>query len=601
MTAWSGRAVSKARAYMATQLPAPCGKCGKPVTKDQRWAVGHKKARSTHPELTFVVSNWQAEHRRCSDASGQQGVIAKAKAEALRSVGAFPRSPAPGQSPPRPVSPSGAPQSPLEIRSDLAWSRETLARHSWLAGFLQVPEEASPPLAMTPVHPEAVGSYGAEAIAWIEKTQGIQLRWWQRLATVMQLAHREDGSLCWRVVVESCPRRSGKSVRLRGLALWRMDNAALFGEPQIIVHCGNDLAIVRQVQRGAWRWAETVGWSVMRANGKEEIATPSEDRWLARATSSVYGWDTTLGLVDESWAVEPGAVDEGLEPSMLERSSPQLVLTSTSHRRATSLMRKRLGDALSQDDGETLLLLWAARPQDDPADPATWRAASPHWSADRERTIRTRYAKALAGEVDPEADDPDPMAGFVSQYLNVWRLKERKLVPGDPVTTEETWSALTASLPRTPPNAVAVESWYDDGVSVARAWRAGGRVAVAVTDHPNLAAVAQELEAFRGRVLVGESIAKDPALTRIRTKPMRATTRASAADLMRLLAEDAIRHDGGQHLAGQVLSLRTVPGVDGPRLRSNGRADAVKAACWAIDALRSSERLGRPRILMPTS
>ena len=45
---------------------------------------------------------------------------------------------------------------------------------------------------------------------------------------------------------------------------------------------------------------------------------------------------------------------------MLERRVPQLVLTSTSHRKATSLMPGRLLDALTVDDGETLVLVWGA-------------------------------------------------------------------------------------------------------------------------------------------------------------------------------------------------------------------------------------------------
>lgn len=70
-----------------TTWPTPCGQCGKPVTQDSAWVVGHTKARATHPELTWVHTNWRIEHRKCSDATGQATVIAKAKAEALRDAG----------------------------------------------------------------------------------------------------------------------------------------------------------------------------------------------------------------------------------------------------------------------------------------------------------------------------------------------------------------------------------------------------------------------------------------------------------------------------------------------------------------------------------
>ena len=59
---------------------------------------------------------------------------------------------------------------------------------------------------------------------------------------------------------------------------------------------------------------------------------------------------------------------------------------------------------------------------------------------------------------------------------------------------------------------------------------------------------------------------------------MSGRTSAAVADLDRLLAEDAVRHDGGEHLTGQVLGVRTLPGPDGarmvstrPRRRGQGR------------------------------
>lgn len=322
------------------------------------------------------------------------------------------------------------------VRAELAWDPDRLATYEWLRPLLAVPEDAAPPLAMSPPPEDAVGSYGAEAVEWIESTQRIRLRWWQALAITRQLEHREDGSLCHRVVVESAPRRAGKSVRVRGLALWRMAHPGLFGEVQTVIHTGSDVAICREIQRGAWRWAEDVaGWRVTQGNGKEAIETPTGDRWLVRAQRAVYGYDVCLGIVDEGWNVAPDTVSEGLEPATLERLSPQIHLTSTAHRRATSLMRSQLQVALAGGDEGTLLLLWAAPHGSDPGDPEVWRAASPHWSEDRREMIAKKYAKALAGEADPQADDPDPMAGFTAQYLNIWPLRE---VP-DPAIDPDAW------------------------------------------------------------------------------------------------------------------------------------------------------------------
>jgi len=308
------------------------------------------------------------------------------------------------------------------VRPELTWEAHQSSAPDWLEPFLQVPEDASPPLAMSAVHPEASGSHGPEAVKWVEHELGITLRWWQQLAVVRQLECREDGSLCWADVVESASRRVGKSVRLRSMALWRLEaGPELFQEPQLAIHTGKDLAIVREIQRGGWHWAETHDWRVVRAIGRESIEN-GEHRWLARSTDSVYGYDITLGMVDEGWDVDPATVSEGMEPAAMERISPQIVLTSTAHRKATSLMRGRITDALAADS--SLLLLWGVEDGADTGDPETWRSASAHWSPARLKLMQSKFDKAMRGEADAELDDPDPLAGFESQYLNRWQLRQ---------------------------------------------------------------------------------------------------------------------------------------------------------------------------------
>ena len=82
--AWSGRRVTEARGYMATLLPASCWLCHRTITADQDWVIEHKQSRATHPELTWVLGNWAHSHRACSDRTGMQAVIAKARQEGAR-------------------------------------------------------------------------------------------------------------------------------------------------------------------------------------------------------------------------------------------------------------------------------------------------------------------------------------------------------------------------------------------------------------------------------------------------------------------------------------------------------------------------------------
>ncbi|MEU0312487.1 HNH endonuclease [Nocardioides sp. NPDC006273] len=567
------------------------------------WRLGHIKDRVTHPELTWVESNWRVEHKRCSDGGGQAAVIAKAKADALREAGFSATDEAPQAAAPVSSLPSISSE-PFTIPDELSWDHFIKNVPAWLEPYIEMDANSNPPLAISPVHPDAVGTYADDAIPWIEQVEKKELRWWQRLGLALKLQHDAEGRLLKRTAVETGPRRAGKSVGLRGLALWRMKHGpSLFGERQEIVHTGSDLAVCRKAQKEAWRWAEAE-WgpkAVTRGNGKEAIESPDADVWLVRAQDATYGWDTTLALVDEGWDVKPDTVTEGLEPSLLGRQSPQLILTSTAHRRARSTMRSALLTALENTDPKILLLWWGAPPDADISDPAVWEAASPYWDEDRAEFVASMYAKALAGEEDPELDDVDPMRAFECQYANKWNLKERRQV-GDPVTTEQAWAELARVAPATSPDAVAVEAWFERGVSVARAWRTqDGTVTVSVTNHATLDLAARQIAALQLRkpAIVGTSLIEHPAWKKhkVRTESASATTVAQVGELQRMLREGTLRHDDSEPLTVQVLALRVSPGVNGPRVRNTDRQDSIKSAVWAASA---AATVVRRKVVVPT-
>jgi hypothetical protein len=162
---------------------------------------------------------------------------------------------------------------------------------------------------------------------------GLTPRWWQALAIMRQLEHDAAGVLVWREVIESGPRRIGKSVRLRVSACWRCANAERFLETQLAMLVSKDLAVGKEIHRprGAGLSRRNQPGRSLRLNGAQEIESPAGDRWLLRAPNAAYGYDVGYGQVDESWDVDPMAITDGLEPALLERQSPQLHLTSTAH------------------------------------------------------------------------------------------------------------------------------------------------------------------------------------------------------------------------------------------------------------------------------
>lgn len=466
----------------------------------------------------------------------------------------------------------------------------------WLAEFAQIPDDAAMPLAMSGPHPRAVGSYGAECIEWAKREMGITLRWWQALAVTRQLEHDEAGDLVWREIVDSGPRRIGKSVRLRVVAMWRLANAHRIGETQLTMLVSKDLAIGKEIHRGAWRWAEGRQWKVTRLNGGQEIEAPDESRWLLRADTAVYGYDVGYGQVDESWNVDPQSITDGLEPALLERLWSQLHLTSTAHVKATSLMRRRLVAALKNADPDVLLLLWGARPDADFSLEATWRAASPHWTEDRRALVSRKYAAAMAGQDEPEFDDPDPVRGWAAQYLNVWPLlletQGPSILPG--------WSACEAQVEPPPLTTIGLAVSFDGehgSIASARKWD---------DDRVNLGSVDRRAgstwliaEAKRIQIKYGVSVVLDekcpdatllPALLKagVSVQVMKLADYVEAcSSMVNRVREKRITHQATTELNDAVAAAKWRPaGGDGQRVfgraKSSGDIDMLEAATAAL-------------------
>lgn len=64
--------VTKARAAVGATLPAPCWRCGKVLTKDDKWTVGHLEDRTD--DGTDDLSNLKPECPKCNySAGGKRG------------------------------------------------------------------------------------------------------------------------------------------------------------------------------------------------------------------------------------------------------------------------------------------------------------------------------------------------------------------------------------------------------------------------------------------------------------------------------------------------------------------------------------------------
>ena len=465
----------------------------------------------------------------------------------------------------------------------------------WLAALRDVPEHATWPRFMSAPHPTAVGSYGADAVAFLRDEAGMELRWFQELALTRQLEHDAEGTLVWLIVLLTTARQVGKSVGLRGGATWRLHQADLFGEEQTIMHTGKDLPVCKEVQRLARAWAKGRGYPVREQNGNEEITEPlSGSRWIVRGKDSVYGYSVGNGLVDEAWGVAPGIVEDGLEPTMAERISPQLVLASTAHNRATTLFPTHRTAALAALDApeSTLLIEWSAHRDADIEDRDAWRQASPHWSRGRERLLESRVSRVRAGEsLDP--DELDPIESFRSQFLNVWPLRTSSDA-GHVLIEPEAWASRRDDVGAHEGRVfVAVEDHYGRGAAVAAvAPLVDGRYELDAWLVDDWSLASADIAALfaarvRGELVVGPALMSDVDPGYGPTPATPTETRAGLALLRQLVASGLVVHEGRADM-DQLTSVHVKELPTGLTLVAGHRADLVRAAAWALLAAHQS-------------
>jgi len=391
------------------------------------------------------------------------------------------------------------------------------------------------------------------------------------------LEHDRAGRLVWRNVLVTMARQLGKSWLLRALIVWRLQHPELFdGEAQTVVHMAHRMGTANEVWRPAARWASGLGWHVRWANGEQLIESPEGGRWMIKAATDGVGvgYALTVIVADEGWMI-PRSVIEAADPALTESVSPLLLLVSTAGDSASDLFGTYRANALAElaDPANTLIVEWSA-PKSLPMDaPTSWRLASPHWSDRRASEILDKVGKLDELE-------------FRQNYLNQWvDVAHGRPAVGLPVFTDVEWAELADHVPSAP-SVAAVESWFGEGVAVATAEPVGTRVGVSVRLVSSVAEAADLVGAMRpapGVVLAGKSIAADPVLVALGAQGVGATSRSAVTELRRYVDDDVVRHDGSLDLADQVLSVRTVPGADGPRVRSTGRMDAVKAVVFAVE------------------
>jgi hypothetical protein len=125
-------------------------------------------------------------------------------------------------------------------------------------------------------------------------------------------------------IIITVGRQSGKSWLSRGVCMWRLHHADLFGESQLIIHVSNKRDTSMEVLRPAAMWAvEKYGPKAARwGNTMAGILLPSGDRWIIHAANESAGVGYSAGMVfcDEAWRIGRAIVEDSLSPTMASRN-----------------------------------------------------------------------------------------------------------------------------------------------------------------------------------------------------------------------------------------------------------------------------------------
>lgn len=456
---------------------------------------------------------------------------------------------------------------------------------AWLDRLRKVPPDGWWPRLMTVPHPDAVGSYGVDVVAWARKHRRITLHWWQELVLVRLLEHDADGRLVWRDVFLSVARQSGKSWLVSVLADWRSEQADRFGEFQVVMHTADTLRHAMDVWQLAVPRAQAHGWKVRLSQGSEMIEKAGLGAWLVRSQKAVVGSSVSLGVGDEAHGIKLSTITENLSPTLVERDQSQLLLVSTSHSQCTDLMPTyRLQGTTDLDTPARMLMLeWSADPGLQLGDLVAARQASPHWSKNRERDIGEAVARAAGTPPGHEM-----RVAVDVQWYNRWpSLASRGA--GELLLADGVWSACVGSLTGLQPGWVAIEDNFGHGAAVAFVASNGDRFEVdGLVCHKWADAVLwarKFLDASPGsQLVVGAS------MTRFVPDDMPAELqRAGGAEarrglsVIRSMTESGLLvHDQTPDLDGQLSTARVRPVADGLALVSEGRQDLLRAALWAL-------------------
>jgi len=351
-----------------------------------------------------------------------------------------------------------------------------------------------PPALESPVSPLAVGSFGPKVVRWAKRRLKLTLDPWQQYALWRMLEHDADMNLLAHLALLSVARQNGKSVIVRALVGWIMDEGHkwdTFRQWGFILMAAHDAKQARIpydfIRRDLLTYADINLWGhtarkqgVQRARATQYTGLEVNGVRVDVATSqagSARGISPGLICFDEVLTQTTFATYEVLSPAQIAIRNALMLMTSTAGF-ADSVVLRAMHDRLyrqstgaEQHDPSFMGLWWRADDDDVGLDWEQLTKANPSLQGNRlsRQMIASEYGIL-------------PRGSWVRERLNRWH-DERVDAP----FSLAAWGACRLPQPLQPEHvaggyvvACDVLSTWSEGSIIVSALRKDGRVGVEV-------------------------------------------------------------------------------------------------------------------------
>jgi phage terminase large subunit-like protein len=413
--------------------------------------------------------------------------------------------------------------------------------------------------------------------------------WQQHVADVALEVDPATGRLCYRRVILTVPRQSGKTTLMLALFIHR---ALGMGEPQTMAFAAQNGLDARMRLQREWHKKILQKSPALRDTyagswppGAEALLFHNGSRLqvVAGTEKSGHGQTLDLAMVDEAFAQRDGRLEQALSPAMITRPEPQLWFVSTAGSPSDMWFRDKVERGRSEVDSDqgVAFFEWSAPQEADPDDRDVWRACMPALGYVRPDGTGITEDAIEADRRGMTADE------FRRAYLNQW--VDRGVEEAIPAAQWQSLADPAAERGPEPVFAVATapdRSW----AAVAVAWRRpdGARQVMLADYRPTTTWVTQRVAELRARWLAPVLVdTASHGLVDGAEEPSETEQAEAHNALSDAVLAGTVRHGNEQALNISVRSARWAPRGNTRVLDRKGSTDIspLVAAALAVHGL----------------